>query len=72
MAMKYWIRLENGTANTCLNEAYTEAKRNEHSWLQSMQLPLCKNEFRDMWLDKTSYDNWVFHKYFFTKARWSI
>ena len=44
--MQYWIRLENGTANTCLNEAYTEAKRNEHSWLQSMQLPLCKNEFR--------------------------
>ena len=64
MAIKYWIRLENGTANTFLNEAYTEAKRNEHSWLQSIQYVLCKNGFREMWLDKTSYDHRVFHKYF--------
>ena len=64
MAIKYWIRLENGTANTFLNEAYTEAKRNEHSWLQSIQYLLCKNGFRDMWLDKASYDHRVFHNYF--------
>ena len=64
LAIKYWIRPESGTANTFLNEAYTEAKRNEHSWLQSIQYLLCKNGYKDMWIDKTSYDHRVFHKYF--------
>ena len=36
-AVKYWLRLESGTGHTILNEAYLEAKQNNHEWVQGIQ-----------------------------------
>ena len=55
-----------------VTEAYAQTKRNQHSWNKSIEYLWCKNGFRDIWLDKMSYDHRVFHKYFSQKALRSI
>ena len=64
LVKKYWLRLENGTRNKLLNEAYATAKRNYIDWIQSVQCMLCRNGFRDVWLNPSQYDYRCFHRVF--------
>ena len=64
LAIKYWLRLENGTENAILNEAFLEAKTANHDWIQSVQYMLCTNGFRDIWLNPLNCNEQTFHKMF--------
>ena len=64
LAVKYWLRLENGTENAILNEAFLEEKTANHDWIQSVQYMLCKNGFRDIWLNPLNCNEQTFHKMF--------
>ena len=37
LAVKYWLRLENGTENAILSEAFFKTKSDNHNWTQSVQ-----------------------------------
>ena len=64
LAVKYWLRLENGTENAILNEAFLEAKTANHDWIQSVQYMLCTKGFRDIWLNPLNCNEQTFHKMF--------
>ena len=64
LAVKYLLRLENGTENTILNEAFLEAKTADHDWIQSVQYMLCTNGFHDIWLNPLNCNEQTFHKMF--------
>ena len=64
LSVKYWLRLENGTENAILNEAFLETKTANHDWIQSVQYVLCTNGFRDIWLNLLNCDEQTFHKMF--------
>ena len=64
LAVKYWLRLENGTENAILNDAFLEAKTANHDWIQSVQYMLCTNGFRDIWLNPLNCNEQTFHKMF--------
>ena len=48
LAIKYWLRLEKGTANILLNKSYKQAKAEYHPWIQSIDYLLDKNGFSDI------------------------
>ena len=50
--------------NANLNEKFLEAKAANHDWIQSMQYMLCKNGFRNIWLNPLHCDEQTFHKMF--------
>ena len=62
-AVKYWLRLENGTENAILNEAFLGAKTANHNWIQSVSY-ICTNGFRDIWLNPLNCNEQTFHKMF--------
>ena len=64
LAVKYWLRLENGTENAILNEAFLEAKTANRDWIQIVQYVLCTNGFRDIWLNPLNCTEQTFHKMF--------
>ena len=72
LAINYWLRLENETRNKPLNEAYVTAKRNYIDWIQSVQYMLCRNGFKDMWLNPSQYDHRCFHRVFVWKTWRSV
>ena len=49
LAVKYWLRLANGTSNLLLNMAYTEAVEQNFDWIQGIQFLMCSNSFGDVW-----------------------
>ena len=49
MAIKYWIRLNSGTENCLLNEAYKMSQAENHQWLQSIHYLLNMHGFSDIW-----------------------
>ena len=63
-SIKYWLRLNNGTRNTVLNEAYKVVLNEKHDWIQSIQYLLCKNGFRNVWLKPNEVNMDSFHKIF--------
>ena len=64
LSIKYWLRLESGTKNLILNEAYRIAVMEKHNWIQSIQYLLSRNGFKNVWNNSNSvcYEN--FHKVF--------
>ena len=63
-SIKYWLRLNAGTKNYLLNEAYSLVLDEKHDWIQSIQYLLCKNGFRNVWLSPNEVDMDNFHKIF--------
>lgn len=63
-SIKYWLRLNAGTKNTVLNEAYQVVLAEKHDWIQSIQYLLCKNGFRNVWLSPNEVNMEHFHKIF--------
>ena len=43
LMVKYWVRLSSGTSNIMLNNAYLQAKADNHPWVQSVQSILTEN-----------------------------
>ena len=64
LAIKYWLRLNAGTANTLLNEAYYVCHQNKYDFEQGIQHMLCKNGFGDVYSNPSSVNYNVFHKTF--------
>ena len=64
LAIKYWLRLENGTFNYLLNEAYKENKNGKFEWSQSIMALLFKNGYGNVWQDPSHVDPFSFHKEF--------
>ena len=64
LMIKYWLRLNAGTGNMLLNEAYSECKNNYYDWLQGIQFLLTTNGFGNVWNDPTSVNKENFHHYF--------
>ena len=62
LAVKYWLRLENGTETANLNGAFLQAKTANHDWIQRVQYMLCENGFRNIWLNPLNCDDQTFHK----------
>ena len=62
--IRYWLRLNAGTKNILLNEAYNMCKRDNMPWFQGVQYLLCENGFGNVWLNPSSVDKDCFHKYF--------
>ena len=48
-------------------EAYVTARINYIDWIQSVQYMLCRNGFRDVWLNPSQYDYRCFHRVFVEK-----
>ena len=63
LAIKYWLRLREGTSNIFVNNAYTENKTEYLDWYQSIQSLLCINGFRNVW-EQGSIMPKTFHKVF--------
>ena len=59
MAIKYWIRLNSGTENCFLNEAYKMSQAENHHWLQSIHYLLNMHGFRDIYW--TTHQSRVIH-----------
>ena len=49
LAAKYWLRLEQGTPNLFLNEAYKDARNENHPWYQSIKHIIYTNGFGFQW-----------------------
>ena len=64
LAIKYWLRLTNGTENVLLNEAYKENLDEKFEWSQGINALLTKNGFGDIWNDPASVSPVSFHKTF--------
>ena len=47
----YWLRLEHGSMNPVLNEAFSTMKSENHQWLKDIQYLLCKIGSKNIWLD---------------------
>ena len=62
--IKYWLRLNSGTKNTILNEAYNTVRSENHEWIQSIQYLLSSNGFRNVWLRPNEVDQKTFHEVF--------
>ena len=63
-AIKYFLRLENGTKNHILNECYGEVKKLNLEWYQGIQHLLSMNGFGSVWLNARSVAFKSFHKRF--------
>ena len=64
LAIKYWLRLKSGTKNHLLNEAFKLAVRENHDWNQGIQNMLCRNGFRNVWIDSNQVNKDTFHRMF--------
>ena len=64
LAIKYWLRLETGTSNFLLNQAYNESKFMNTQWLQGIQYLLTNNGFGDVLAQPHSVHPTLFHKTF--------
>ena len=64
LAIKYWLRLENGTCNYLLNEAYKENKNGKFEWSQNIMALLFKNGYGYVWQNPSHVDPFSFHKEF--------
>ena len=62
--IKYFLRLENGTKNTLLNECYSEVKTLNLEWYQGVQNLLSVNGFGSTWLNPEAASIKYFHKSF--------
>ena len=51
IAVKYWLRLVQSTANTLLNAAFETVCLENHNWLQGIYHCLTQNGFRNIWFD---------------------
>ena len=49
LCLQYWLRLENGTDNIILNQAYQCNKEENHYWYQSIKYLLCINGLGNIW-----------------------
>ena len=49
LCLQYWLRLENGTDNIILNQAYQCNKEENHYWYQSIKYLLCINGLGNNW-----------------------
>ena len=54
LAIKYWLRLENGTFNKLLNKAYEVAKVENHYFCQAIKSLLFQNGFGFVWKNPLS------------------
>ena len=64
LAIKYWLRLENGPCNYLLNEAYKENKNGKFEWSQNIMALLYKNGYGYVWKNPSHVDTCSFHKEF--------
>ena len=64
LLIKYWLRLNAGTDNILLNEAYNTCKQENLQWIQCVQHLLYENGFGDVWESPNSVNKNTFHKYF--------
>ena len=67
LAIKYWLRLEQGTKNYLLNESYNENTKSNFEWSEGIKALLHKNGFGDVWQYPLSVDSLYFHKKFKTR-----
>ena len=67
MAIKNWIRLNSGTENCLLNEAYKMSQAENHQWLQSIHYLLNMHGFSDIW-NNPSVPGDTYHKAFKLQA----
>ena len=51
IAVKYWLRLVQSTANTLLNAAFETVCIENHNWLQGIYHCLIQNGFKNIWFD---------------------
>ena len=63
-AVKYWLRMNAGTENTLLNEAYHVCSQNKFEYIQGIQYLLCENGFGNVWANPCSVNRDNFHKTF--------
>ena len=54
LSIPYWLRLENGTNNIILNNAYNCVKQEKHDSFQSIQCLLSLNGLDNIWLQPPS------------------
>ncbi len=50
LALAYWLRMEEGTENVLLNNAFNSMKRENHPWLQNVYFFLFKIRLKEVWL----------------------
>ena len=62
--IKYWLRINAGTKNRLLNEAYSVCVENRHDYFQGIQYLLQENGFGSVWCDPYTVHKDTFHKYF--------
>ena len=55
LAIKYWHRLERGTDNVFLNNAYVSAKEDNHMWTQQIKSILVKFGMGNIWNNPLAY-----------------
>ena len=63
LSIQYWLRLENGTNNIILNNAYNCVKQENHDWIQSIQYLLSLNGLGNIWLQPPSCNNSIIKSY---------
>ena len=61
LAIKYWLRLANGTENELLNESYAYAVKEKHEWVQGIQSLLNRNGFGNVWRNPKAVNPTTFH-----------
>ena len=64
VVIKYWLRLNAGTKNVLLNEAYNMCVNSNLGWIQGVQYLLCENGFGNIWQNPNTVNKDCFHKYF--------
>ena len=62
-SIQYWLRLENGTNNIILNNAYNCVKQEKHNWIQIIQYLLSLNGLGNIWLQPPSCNNSIIKNY---------
>ena len=63
LAIKYWLRMNSGTNNVLLNEAYKVCIQDNHEWIQGIQYLLHENGFGHVWNNPDAMNKNTFHKY---------
>ena len=57
LGIAFWLRMEQGSENIMLNEAYLEMKNENHEWVQNIYFFLCSIGLRNIWHDPSKWTN---------------
>ncbi len=55
LGIGYWLRMEQGSENPLLNQAYSEMKSNDHQWVQNVYSLLSKIGLGNIWHNSSKY-----------------